>query len=197
VRRTPNQSESDVAFSRSCDQEKSTKKDWKIIADVNWCSEPNFQTVLFQLAWFIWPFDASLVYRFVIWYGNLGCALIDLQSYTCDCYRCIISNFVTGSSGGFIITAHTSPNLFCPSVVLHTTVTHYKPKVFLCVSCAFSILASFQLSTLGVHHPSRTPLHCATAIRRVIRAAWCFCSCEHGRPQEGAKWAFAPPGNWF
>ena len=68
VRRTPNQTDSDVTFSRSCYHGKITKEDWKITTDVNflnWFSELNFKTVLFQLAWFSWFSDASLLFRFV------------------------------------------------------------------------------------------------------------------------------------
>jgi len=35
-------------------------------------SELNFKTVIFQLAWFSWLFDASLVYRYVFWCATLG-----------------------------------------------------------------------------------------------------------------------------
>jgi len=45
----------------------------------NWFSEPNFNTVVFQLAWFSWLFDTLLVSRFVFSCGNPRCALIHLR----------------------------------------------------------------------------------------------------------------------
>jgi len=35
-------------------------------------SEPDFKTILFQLAWFSWRFDASLVSRFIFEVATLG-----------------------------------------------------------------------------------------------------------------------------
>jgi len=71
------------------------------------------------------------------------------------------SSWLIGSSG-LIITAHTRPYLFCPpsSCTYMLTVTYDKRK-FSCVLYAHSkflcSLASFKLSSLGVHHPSRIP----------------------------------------
>jgi len=65
---------------------------------------------------------------------------------------------------GFIITAHTSPYLYCPSVTCscrYIQQPHNKKRKFSCVLYAysqfFSSLASFKLLTLGVCHPSRIP----------------------------------------
>jgi len=71
---------------------KSQKRLERHIWTFNWSSETNFKTVPFQLAWFRWLFDASLVSRFIFWSGNPGCALI--QPHTCACNMRIISSFV-------------------------------------------------------------------------------------------------------
>ena len=58
----------------------------------NLFSMTNFKIALFQLVWFIWLLDASLVSSFVFWCGNPGCALMEL--HTCACNVCIISSIV-------------------------------------------------------------------------------------------------------
>jgi len=128
----------------------------------NWFSEPNFKTVLFELVWLSWLFDASWVSRFILWCDNSGCEL--MQPHTCTCKMCIISRFIiSDSSGGLIITAHTSPYIFWHLVV--------KKKNFSCVldgnTQFLCSLESFKLSNLGVRHPSR------------VAALLDFCSARH------------------
>jgi len=60
VRRTPNQTDRDMTFSRSCDPGKSKKRIERQWWTFDWFFEPNFKIVLFQLAWFSWLFDTSL-----------------------------------------------------------------------------------------------------------------------------------------
>jgi len=74
VRRTPNQTASDMTFSRSCDQGKSQKGTERWLWTLNWFFEPNFKIVLFQLAWFSWLFDVLLVSRFVFMWQPWVCA---------------------------------------------------------------------------------------------------------------------------
>jgi len=69
VRRTPNQTDSDVTFSRSCDQGIIKKELKDNYGRFNWFYEPHFKTVLFEFAWFSWLFAASLVLplHFLMW----------------------------------------------------------------------------------------------------------------------------------
>jgi len=68
-----------------------------------------------------------------------------------------------GSSGGSIITAHTSSYLFCSpsSCTYHSHII--KIEKFSCALCTFShsqffcSSASFKLLTQGIRHPSRMP----------------------------------------
>jgi len=107
---TPNQTDSGVTFPDRASKGKSQKRIERQLWIFDWFSEPNLKTVLFQLHSFNWLFDASLVSRFVFWCGTPGCVLI--QPHNCACNMCIISIFVNfGSSGGLIITVHSSPYL--------------------------------------------------------------------------------------
>ena len=79
-------------------------------------------------------------------------------AHTCACILCINSSFVIGSSGGFIITAHTSPCLFCgPTVVVHNS--HLiKSESFLRALCAFSIPVWFsKFQTVNPGGPPSQP----------------------------------------
>ena len=83
-----------------------------------------------------WCVHASLVFRFVVWCDDPGCA---------NTFPAL--SFI-GNSGGLIITAHTSPYLFCPPSSCRPT---YNRRNVSCVLHAHSqylcSLASFKLST--------------------------------------------------
>jgi len=171
VRRKPNQSN----FVRLCDQGKNPK--WlkgNYGRLIDFLSQIAKHFNLLHLA------DGLIdhqVCRSVFWCRNPLCALI--QPHTCASFW---GSSSIGSSGGFIITAHTSPYLFYLPVVVHITATHYKKtlsRVLYAHSQFLCSLASFKLSTLGVRHPSAYRVY-STAMRLDIRAAWCFCSCEQG-----------------
>jgi len=86
---------------------------------------------------------------------------------------------LTGSSAGLIITAHASPYLFFPPSSC-TYNSHIKKRKFSCVLYAHSqLLCSLQILNCQPW-VSAIPAHTfwSTAIRRDIRAALCFCSCE-------------------
>jgi len=106
------------------------------------------------------------------------------QLHTCTCNMCFDSvSSLIGCSGGLIITAHTSPyeEAACcslPLVIVHKTATKQKNSFlayFMCIlnSC---VIYKFQ----AVNPGCLTQLHTfwLTAIRRDIRAALYFCSCE-------------------
>jgi len=149
VRRTPNQTDSNVTFFRPYDQGKITKKDWKAIWwTFNWSSEPSFKTVVFELAWFtwLWLFDASLVSRFVFWCGNLGCAPIQPHTCACQCASFRVSSLI-GSSSRLIITGHTSPYLFCPFSRCHGWRNLFQSGGHKCTSNNYRKFLWFELPT--------------------------------------------------
>jgi len=105
-----------VTLSRSCDQGKRIKKDWKIIMQVYLIFCAKFQNCHISIyASFSWLFDASLVSRFVFSCGNLGCTLVHLQykPVLAICASFQASSLI-GSSGGLVSTVHTIPYVFCP-----------------------------------------------------------------------------------
>jgi len=52
---------------------------------IDFMNQIYFKTLLFQLAWFSWLFDASLLSFFVFWCGNPGCSLIQPHSWLAIC----------------------------------------------------------------------------------------------------------------
>jgi len=63
---------------------KITKKLERQLWTSHWFSDPNSIIFPFQLAWFSWRFDASLVSRLVFRCGNPGCALIQPHTFACN-----------------------------------------------------------------------------------------------------------------
>jgi len=102
---------------------KSQKRIERWLWTFNWFSVPNFKTVVFQLAWFSWLFDASLLSCFIFWCGNPGCAL--LQLHTCACNMCIISSFVINWQFRQIDhnSSHKPASVLTP-VIIHITATY-------------------------------------------------------------------------
>jgi len=132
-----------------------------------------YSKLIFQRAWFSWFYNASLVSRFVFLCKYSRTFMVEI----CVLFR---TSWIIGSSDGLIITAQTSPYLFCPSSSCTYNSHVIKTKVFLRTLCSFSILvwfSKFQTVNPGFP-PSLSHTFWSTAIRRDNRAALYFCSCE-------------------
>jgi len=158
---------SDVTFFNAtdiCQIVRSKENHNKVIERQLWTflqfSELNFKTVVFQLAWFSWLFDVSLVSRFIFCCGKPGQALI--QPHTCACNMCIISSFVRNWQFRRIDHNGSQKPVSVRSPSSFTYNSHIKEKrKFSCLLDAHSqflcSLASLKLSTVVVGHPNRIP----------------------------------------
>jgi len=107
---------------------------------------------------------------------------LQMHPHTYACNMCIFRALsLTGSSGELIITTHASPYPFCPPSSYTYNSHIIKNETFL--AYFMSILNSCvvqQVSNCQPWVPAIPAAYflCSIAIRRDIRVAWCFCSCE-------------------
>ena len=106
------------------------------------------------------PISTYLV-QLILWYIT-SFRFVFLRQYRRTPVLAICASFrdssLISSSGGLIITAHTSPHLFYPPPSSCTYNSHMKKRIFSRVFFSFSIIVqctNFKLSTWDVRHPNR------------------------------------------
>ena len=113
--------------------------------------------------------------------GNPGCVLIQPHTSMLAIRAPCRASSLNGCSGRLIITAHTMPYLFCPpsSCIYNSHIinngsflAYFMLILNSCVVYQVSNCQSWVCVMPAVY------LLCSTTIRRGIRAAWYFCSCE-------------------
>ena len=126
-----------------------------------WAKFQNFPISTWLIYLTFWCIT-SFTFRVLMW-QTWVCAY---AAHTCACNMCINSSFVIGCSGGFIITAHTSPHLFCgPTVVVHNSHT-IKSESFL--ACFMRILNSCVVSKFQTVKPGCPPSQPHTFSARLL-----------------------------